>query len=130
MCDARTHKRDLGLMVPIEMNRISTMNLRLTDSEMLEKRCQAWERTRQRGQFLYGLTRGAILGGGWFLFNTLGNVFAKNNMSYESMAVASIVFFLMGCLEAPRSWNRAEGRYEADKRYLEAMKQQDSSIVS
>jgi hypothetical protein len=45
------------------------------------------------------------------------------------MAIVSIIVFLMGCWEAPNSWNRAEKRYEADKQYLDVMRQQDSSIV-
>jgi hypothetical protein len=51
-------------------------------------------------------------------------------MSYEAMALVSLFFFLAGYWEAPKSWNRAEKRYEADKQYLEVIRQQDSSIVS
>jgi len=106
------------------------MNVRLTDSEMLEKRCQAWEKTRQRGQFLYALVRGMILSFFWMLLNILRASFEKNRMSYESMAAVSFVFFLVGCWEAPQSWKKSERRYEADKQYLQVMERQDSNRVS
>src|ERR1035438_9597521 len=106
------------------------MRLRLTDSQMLEKRCQAWEKTRQRGQFLYALVRGVIFSGFWLLIRIPFYGVGKHGMSYESMAIVSIIVFLMGCYEAPRSWKRAESRYESDKKYLDVMSHQDSKILS
>jgi hypothetical protein len=105
------------------------MSSTLTDLEMVERRCHAWEKTRQRGQFLYAIVRGGILGGFWFLLNNFFNAFGKDKMSYEAMAVVSSVFFLMGCYEAPNSWKKAERRYESDKQYLEAMRQLDSNAA-
>jgi hypothetical protein len=96
------------------------MSLRLTEYEMLEKRCQSWEKTRHRGKFLYSIFRGMILCGFWFLVNILGNTFGNQKMSYEALAIVSIIFFLVGCWEAPSSWDKAEKRYDADKQYLES----------
>lgn len=106
------------------------MSSTLTDSGMLERRCHDWEKTRQRGQFRYAVVRGVILCGFWFLVNIIGDALGLNKMSFESLAITSIVFFLMGCWEAPQSWNRAERRYQTDKNYLEAMKSQNSNTPS
>jgi hypothetical protein len=97
---------------------------------MLEKRCQAWEKTRQRGKLLYAIVRGLFLSGFWFLVNIIGNRVANQKMSYEAMALVSIVFFLMGCWEAPRSWDKSEKRYEIDRQYLEVTRQQGPNIES
>jgi hypothetical protein len=102
------------------------MSLAPTDTEMLERRCRAWEKTRQRGQFLYSLVQGVILGGFWFLVNILLNSISKR-MSYEGMALVSLIFFLVGFFSALRSWNKAQRRYETDKQYIEVMRQQDSN---
>jgi hypothetical protein len=106
------------------------MSLPRTESEMLERRCRAWEKTRQHGQVLYSVGRGAILSGSLFLVNSIRIGISGHKMSYEALAVMSIVFFLMGCWEAPRSWKRAERRYEADKLYLEVMRQQNSNTAN
>ncbi len=106
------------------------MSLTLTDSEMLERRCHSWEKTRQRGKLVYAIVRGVIWSGLWFLMNSLVFGYGKHGMSYESMAVVSFFFFLVGCWEAPKSWDRAEKRYQSDKQYLEVMRQQDSNTLS
>jgi hypothetical protein len=93
----------------------------MTDSEMLEKRCHAWEKTRQRGQFLYAIFRGVALGCFWFLINTLLNVIDKR-MSYAGIAVVSFCFFIVGYSGASKAWRKAENRYESDKQYLESMR--------
>jgi hypothetical protein len=102
----------------------------MSDSEMLERRCRSWEKTRERGQVLYAVVRGAIFSGLWLLIRIPFYVIGKHGMSYESVAVVSIVVFLMGCYEAPQSWKRAESRYESDRQYLEVMRQHDSKTVS
>ncbi|MGO9775351.1 MAG: hypothetical protein ACLPM3_02050 [Terracidiphilus sp.] len=106
------------------------MSLGLTDSEMLERRCRAWEKTRQHGQFRYAIVRGLVFAGFLFLPDILifGDDIRKT--SWEVTAAVSFFFFLVGYWEAPKSWNRAERRYEADKQYLEVIGKQDSSIVS
>jgi hypothetical protein len=106
------------------------MSLGLTDSEMLEKRCRAWEKTRQRGKLLYAIVRGLVFAGFLFLLDIsiFGDEIRKT--SWEVTVAVSIVFFLVGCWEAPQSWDRSEKRYEADKQYLEVMRQQNSNTVS
>ncbi len=106
------------------------MSLALTDSEMLERRCRAWEKMRQRGQLSYAIIRGVFLGGLWFFMNMLINPFRTHKASYVGMAVVSLFFFLVGCYEAPQSWKRAEKRYEADKQYLDVLSQQNSNTGS
>jgi hypothetical protein len=102
----------------------------MTDSEMLEKRCRAWEKTRQRGQFRYTIIRGVALGCLWFFMNAFFNAFRIHKASYEGMAFVSVFFFLMGCYEAPQSWKRAESRYESDKQYLEVVGRQDAKTIT
>jgi hypothetical protein len=114
------------------------MGVRHTDTEVLERRCQSWEKTRQRGQFLYALVQGVILGGFWFLVNILLNSISKlasengenfGGISYEAMALVSFFFFLVGFFGAPKTWDKAQKRYEIDKQYIEVMRQQDSNSV-
>jgi hypothetical protein len=70
-----------------------------------------------------------MLGGLWFFMNILSNPLRTHPASYEGMAAVSMVFFLVGCYQAPQSWKKAESRYESDMRYLEVMRQHDSTIV-